>query len=263
MKKYLQKSLAVFSAVAICLGLCGCNKLDDLKDRQAFMVTENGKVAKIVYHEKDYKPLENATDLFVIPKRSINITEQDMPVLLSPFLFKTYSTVTEDEKIIISDDSTYYCREDYYDELQQKINNHTLNRFAFQYSFFDEKESDWMNKTHILSAEESAYLLQKVKNIEAENQPDIAALFLNNGAENAEGNVLLHLSSEDGLFQNDDFSINLYYINQNYYICKETNDESGTYHNYVSVVEPQNKALIQAIFEKYNALSVERYPTVE
>lgn len=133
----MKRIISVISVLAMCLSLCSCKALDEMRANHA-IYNENGNIECNGY---EYYPVQgydlysyaNATDI-------IHLTDADVPVLLSAFLSDT-AYINEDRTIIeayISNNynDSYYCRSDLYDELMQQLNGEVAYE-KYYYEYFN------------------------------------------------------------------------------------------------------------------------------
>lgn len=117
MKKYL-KILSLISLLIIISTLfSSCNGLDEMRKTQAFW--NNTEKTEIIYNNEIYKKIDLGTVELLSDYRDtvqINITEKDVPVLLSEF-FGTYAAVRQKGKFIVVSSEEYYCLAEDYDEI--------------------------------------------------------------------------------------------------------------------------------------------------
>lgn len=127
MKKYIKLISAVLLTAFICVGLCSCKQLDELRDNRAIY----GKTEDTLYFRKaEYKLLPQCDDLYIEDENIGYVTEKDVPVLLCDIVGK--SVWFDDEALFITAERYPYgpkvwCRADIYDEMVQKIENYELD----------------------------------------------------------------------------------------------------------------------------------------
>jgi len=152
--KKTKRLLCLALVIALCLSLCGCRQLDDMKSRHATWM-ENGN---ILWNDNVYVPLytdstvgdyEYVEELNWENSEVIHVTKQDVPVLLSKRLGTNGYTgagglllevnsyvvsvpeVTEYEYVNI-----FYCRKDMYDwALNALQNGYEIQEYG--YYFYD------------------------------------------------------------------------------------------------------------------------------
>ena len=131
MKKYVKLISAVLLTVFICVGLCSCKQLDEMRDNRAIY----GKTEETLYFRKaEYKLLPQCDDLYIEDENLGYVTEKDVPILLSDMIGK--SVFFDDEALFITAErypygSKVWCRADIYDETVQKIENYELDSFCY------------------------------------------------------------------------------------------------------------------------------------
>lgn len=128
----MKKITSMFLCLLICLSLCSCRELDELRDSQAFF-NENG----IIYKDNLYKIVNISDNLnyTYANQKDINVTDPDVPVLASALIAFNYS-MNEDETII-GGYSEWYVREDKYPLYEDGIKN-GINYTDFGFEYFDE-----------------------------------------------------------------------------------------------------------------------------
>ena len=112
-------------AVLMCLSLCGCQELEDMRSAHAFL-QEDGT---ILWNGKTYRQLENVPQGFqFFGDRHVRVTLPDVPVLLSEIYGENFSA--DKDGVILHSWSYgvaegFFCREDRYKEvaayLQQEV----------------------------------------------------------------------------------------------------------------------------------------------
>ncbi len=117
MKAYIKRVSALALAVVLCLALCSCNAIKEMRASQAFY-GENGE---IILGGQVYKSL-NTQELPAGLETRINdvgyITESDVPVLLAS-TFGEWASYNHNKTVIEA--GIYYAREDVYDYVAQLI----------------------------------------------------------------------------------------------------------------------------------------------
>ena len=167
--KKMKRVVALALAVALCLSLCGCRELDEMKARHATWM-ENGN---ILWNDHAYVPLyttegsvtyEHADDLNWDDREVIHVTQPDVPVLLSGTLgtngytgagglllkVNTYippAVSLHDTMGTYS--NTVYCRADMYnwtvDALQNGYDIQEYGYYFYSYETGEEKRGSLSN----------------------------------------------------------------------------------------------------------------------
>ena len=187
--KTTYKILAIIALISImCLCLCGCDELDQMKSEQATW-TDKDNYESITYNGDTYKmiPSSLTKDLDATPSlitdTSVYITNPDVPVLLSHtqgIAFKTnadksiiYGTIDPTDGPIsyyvdcIVDYSvedinawfTIYCRSDLYDEVIASLKEGlTYTDYGFSYYRYDEETEEYSEGFQKLTKEQKAVI---------------------------------------------------------------------------------------------------------
>ncbi len=153
--KKVKKLILLCFCITLCVLLCSCNKIDELRKTQAFVDGED----TISFNGESYKLLP-ACDDFNLTSREytdIYITEKDVPLLLMSQLGKG-GYITDDGMYITSHFATNYARTDVYKSVADRIESGDyFDGYAFEYDayYFDEetKEDEWEHRYKMLSAE--------------------------------------------------------------------------------------------------------------
>lgn len=145
MKKMLKKSLALLVLLSLSLTFSSCSVLDDLKEKHA--VFTNEEQTEIEYKGNLYHPLEDVPiDISVLVKYDwLNLTEKDVPVLLSSF-YREHVDITHDESLIIvldRENGDVYCKDDVRERISETIKT---DKFDNTYALFE----DYYNLKDIL-----------------------------------------------------------------------------------------------------------------
>ena len=138
MKKFIKLILALVLVFALCFSLSGCNVLSEPKEAHAIRIDEE----TIEYDGEEYKLLPN-NEYFCPPfieSVSLNITESDVPVLLSE-QFGDRGELNDDKTIIeYFDTSSFYCRKDKYQKVKKEVEAEFIKSgYCYSYTVFDEE----------------------------------------------------------------------------------------------------------------------------
>lgn len=191
--KKARRILCLMAALVLCISLCGCVDLDELRAMRATM-TEEGNVK--LADGTEYKLLPECEELS--PKfeeyLSVYITQEDLPLLL---------TTTSENYLDKSDDGLflqtyfeedgyykyiYYCRTDIYDSVVDRIENGFTPDYCF-YWYYTDTQMTYTLTQQQWDAVEQVYTTQEPKEL-----PAAAAMEWEHCAS-------LILCSADGLFQ--------------------------------------------------------------
>jgi len=183
------KRIKIISAVlliaVVCLSLCSCAQLDDLRDRQGFF-NQDG----IIYKDKLYKSVDFAENLNFdyLHQTDIKVTDSDVPVLASVIIGFDYS-INDDETVISGGyDSEWYVREDMYSVYEQGIKNGVeYTEIGFEYFDFDLGE-----QVEYTLNEQECELLESILKTEPINEEF-----------EVYEELYLYTQSADGLFRRD------------------------------------------------------------
>ncbi len=140
MKKSLKRAFSVVLVLCICLLLCSCKELDEMRENRAEFTDQT--YSQILFNDSIYKLVENWPDQANIYYHSSTmVCEKDVPLLLSEF-FGKMALYDNEKKILCIEYEKFYCREDLYDSIVNgSLNN--LNTVCF--SVYDEEDSNQKN----------------------------------------------------------------------------------------------------------------------
>ncbi|MBQ4129043.1 MAG: hypothetical protein IJD68_04650 [Ruminococcus sp.] len=254
MKKKTKLLVLLLALVMMCLCLSGCDELDDLKNQQAYW-TDAGSPESITYKGEVYKRVHykgNKPDVLYNSNYNIenyiNVTEKDVPVLLSNYSGDTleissngnflsgylYSRFkTEYENIYESGFDTLYCKEDIHKEISKAVEE-GIEYPLFGYSIYayDYEADEEKFEYHYLTKEESDIINEILDTVEPTTD---------DGYRLADYSVVASLDtvSEDKNFGvSYAYEINFDYLDT-YYIS--SSDEYGLDYLYYKVPKKYNK----------------------
>ena len=149
MKKW-KRWIAIVLVSLLCLSLCGCQRLEDMRAVHAVW-QEDGNILwdGNVYHKLEVDTsLENFDFTYAYDYRCIYVTEADVPVLLSNW-FGDLVDVRANGMVLeyynyrlLEEEYQFYCREDVYDEVVRDLTMGVqLNTYFYPYYDFDSDES--------------------------------------------------------------------------------------------------------------------------
>lgn len=152
--KKVKRFVALFTAlVLVCLSATGCNAIDEMRENQAFY-TETGTV---MLRGNEYLPLpENEYfSPFDSEDSLIQITEADLPVLLSVFAGES-ATLYNDGIILTTDyGDTHYCRADKHDQYSTLLSEPFVpTSYCYTYSVLDTDTFDYIEYNYKLTDEQ-------------------------------------------------------------------------------------------------------------
>ncbi len=120
-------------AVALCLSLCSCAALDELKaSRAEWHGTENGEKV-IVFQNSVYRSTSSlliGRELHTLFSSTAYLAEPDVPALLLP-TFGTTCACSSDASVM-NYCGTYYVREDRYEDLRALLNDNAPHRYCVE-----------------------------------------------------------------------------------------------------------------------------------
>ena len=138
--KTSKRWIALFVALMLCLSLCGCQELDDMRATHAFW-QEDGS---ILWNGNVYRQLGGdgtSYDLdFVYGNVIINVTTKDVPVLLSGMFGESFDVSADGTLLEAYNWQTgyiMYCREDVYAETEEYLKN-GFELATYYYTYLDE-----------------------------------------------------------------------------------------------------------------------------
>ncbi len=231
MKNFKKITTAVL-LVVICLSLCSCRALDDLRDRHAFY-DENG----IIYKNVLYIKVDEAYDLNFFYKKDVFVTDTDVPVLLSG-MFGYRCQFNTDETILCGYDvktssGVYYIREDKYPAYMSSIKN-GINYTELGFGYYD------------------YYIGQKVDYILSYSEKQLVLAALATEPYNEEyvvdDQIDLFIQSDNGLFKKD-LQYSIIKSAGCYYIAEY--DENGSCIK-THCVDYDAKGIFETFFDFYN-----------
>lgn len=245
MKKW-KRWLVLALATVLCLSLCGCDELETMRSEHGVW-QEDGS---ILWNGAVYRKLENTLSMgefdFTYSYVTIYVTEPDVPVLLST-MFGEAMDVSADGTILehydyrlVEERTTWYCREDVYDEMVKKLENGvTLNTYCYYYWDFDRGK----NVPYYLT-EEQANTMHRIL---ATVDPVLSADF----DEPIEDELYLYVTDENRMFEQG--TDKWLCITQSRY-CIESFDE-------IYVVPMEYNAIFDEIWKAYDdRMHVRDYP---
>lgn len=200
--KKLTRIISLLSILAICLSLCGCQYLDDLRAVQGKVTApdtiqlQDGTEYKLLSQTcEEFNPTFTRSTTFHIAE------EEEVPLLLTSIVcasayrsedglfLKAYLDTTAEPEI--------YCRTDAYDSVMDRINNgFTLSVYRYQYFNYEIDNYEY----YTLTPEQAAAVDLVYSTQEPEKLPEAAKL-------DYTSIVDLYLYSDDYLFMKDTVDI--------------------------------------------------------
>lgn len=236
MEKTLKISALALVIAMLCLSFCGCTALDERKETHAVWtekgskdsITYNGEVYKLLENEDGHNPLYNHDEWY-----ALYVTEPNVPRLFS-HRFGIDLDITSDENYIFGylydeykvgfnpydelysfetySDSAYgrevfYCKEDIYDEVNEKINAE-INYTGYGYEYWDYNNSDNPRNYYYLSDNDVKLIDKILEETEPTTNCDIPYTYM--------CECILDEVSEDESFAKSSYE--LFYDYEYYYI---------------------------------------------
>lgn len=138
--KKAKRLAVVLLTVLMCLSLCGCQNLEDMRAAHAFW-QEDGS---ILWDGNVYQPLTTASEKMgiILGEDVVWVTEEDVPVLLSE-VFGEFCRASRSGAILITyghNGETLYCREDMYDFMTEHLENPELTTYYYTYWDYESSE---------------------------------------------------------------------------------------------------------------------------
>ena len=182
--KIINKTLLVIALIStMCLCLCGCDEIDEMKAQQATWTTENNHNS-ITFNGDEYKliPSNLTYNLKASPSNlnlnPVYVTEPDVPVLLSHDKCKALETNT-DKTLIFGKDNDFnrtfmlYCRSDIYTEVLERLENGiNYDGYGFSYSERNDDDGSLKEKFYTLDSAQND-VINKIENTCKKNHFDM------------------------------------------------------------------------------------------
>lgn len=157
MKKW-KRWLVLALATVLCLSLCGCDDLEVMRAEHGVW-QEDGS---ILWNGAVYRKLENVANIDVLEISydyiSIRVTEPDVPVLLCSWFGDSLDVCAGGTLLehydyrLLEGRTTWYCREDVYDETAAVLEN-GVELTTYFYQYYDRITGDFKN--YYLTTEQS------------------------------------------------------------------------------------------------------------
>jgi len=130
MKKFIRTAALILALLMLALPLVGCDKIDEMRANQGFW-NDDGSIS---FNGETYKLLSSSVYLFTDLYRELEITNKNVPVLLSKEYGQRFHISYDG--VFISPGLSYYCREDRYDYVEKCITEGVqLDHLGFYYTF--------------------------------------------------------------------------------------------------------------------------------
>lgn len=165
MKNIWKRALTLTLCLLLIGVLSGCDALDEMRENQAFVRSD----AEILWKGSIYKLLPS-NDYFYPPisgRHSVCLTEEDVPVLLSDTITKSYLGVSDDEALLRDYASQItYCRQDKYDTYAARLQQpFAAEELCFQYGHYDYEKDAYVEGFHTLTEKQAAAIDQVLKEV--------------------------------------------------------------------------------------------------
>ncbi len=166
MKRTAKILAAIGLIIILCVSMTGCMKIDKMRERQGY-VDEKGNIVVngetfIALPYCEYLAPEFGgyySSVFQSSDYIVNITDKDVPVLLSGFT-GDICHISKDEMYLVKevmDDyfgyygEQYYCHEDIYDKIYSAIEaGYSPDGYKYDYTDWSDEEKNW-DKEYILT----------------------------------------------------------------------------------------------------------------
>ncbi len=225
MKKFIKLACLALTLILLCLTFCSCNKLDEMKDSQAFYKGED-----IVFRGEIYKKLPQlyeGTFIHSYDTQLGQLTKDDVPVLLSGMFG---NTIFYSPNGIIhtnlyhgpNSSEIYYCREDIYVYLSEAIKKNELNyMFVSYYDYNSEKTKFQMLDEYLTAIFKNTIVTEPLCNYED---------YYNDNSQTYHTEIYINVSDEKMLLHGQDFEL-IYDLSSKKYNLID-------HHNYVVLSVP-------------------------
>ena len=210
----LTRSLSLLMVFALCLSLCGCNALDELRRSRATRPQEG--VIRLA-DGTEYKLLPECEALCPTwddMMYSYYIVEEDLPLLLTQYGDGVSSSKDGLFLEVYGEDIQYYCRTDAYDSIVARIDQ-GFTPDVYGYTYFDPEAGDYGDYVLCeLTPAQAEAVEQVYATVQPEKLPVGARL-------DYEEKVDLYLYSADRLFRQD--TVDICVVEGEYFLL--TNDQ--------------------------------------
>lgn len=208
--------LILLTLFALCLSLCGCNALDNLRQSRASL-TEDGAIR--FQDGTEYKLLPECEEFYpdFEDSETVHVAEEDVPLLLLSILGSSAEKSKDGRfvKAYLRNASGIYCRSDLYEELSKRIEQ-GFTPEVYCYSYYDPQAGDYGGyRLYELTSGQIRAVNQVYTTQEPEKLPAVARLDYNYRAD-------LYMYTADHLFRKDMMDVCV--MNGEYFLV--TNDNS-------------------------------------
>ena len=250
MKRYT-RWVALAAVVAVCLSLCGCARLDEMKEKHAVWL----KGGSILWNGVEYKPLQTNFDVDVNWRRfndSVTVTTADVPVLLSEEYGRTLDADVESGFIYgyapPLGNNYLFCRADMYDEVSEKVGE-GFKSAGYCYNYYTYEAFDTQNG---FDTEEKTYYLTAEQEYAISYVVDTAMYYFEYDDFKSGYEVMLYSHYELDLYRN--FEMRLAYSGGGYYVVMD-----GIVYLVKAEYEPIMREILQPGYSAYYQQQKEWY----
>lgn len=217
MKKNAKRIFALLLVLMQLVLLCGCNALDEMRQNQAFLnedgdILWNGGIYKVLPASEYFAP---ECDYNTI----VNVTEKDVPVLLSSMFSKSRYYPSDDGRFLEAHDyieKGYYCEASIYDAISARIQKPFVPEIVcYSYDVYQEDAYDYETKYYTLTQEQVDAIKLVVKNTVPTTMQD--GMYLD-----SQWQLRLEECSKDMLFRRSTMEIS--YAGSTYYLHLNTDN---------------------------------------
>ncbi len=189
MKTIVKRGICLLLVLLLCVGMSGCKELDRARAHHAIR-QEDGS---LLLDGKIYLPLPYCPE-FTPPMgydaEVVTLTETDVPVLLKDYFYETMLLISEDKRII-GEQGTYYCLEEDYEQLSQRIEEgFTLIDMRYTYYAYDAQTDKYFPVNYVLTEVQKNTVRHVLTSVEPRVVDGI----------NCDFSIELYSTSEDGWF---------------------------------------------------------------
>lgn len=166
MKRTAKILAAIGLIIILCVSMTGCMKIDKMRERHGYIdekgnIVVNGEVfIALPYCEYLAPEIEGYYgSVFQSSDYIVNITDKDVPVLLSGFTGEKCH-ISKDEMYLVREvfdeyhgyyGEQYYCHEDIYDKIYSAIEaGYSPDGYKYDYTDWSDEDNNW-DKEYILT----------------------------------------------------------------------------------------------------------------
>ncbi len=156
MKKLIKRGAALILFAVLCLSLCSCIDIKEMKASQAFYA--NNQQTEIIFGGKKYVQAQQWPEELIVDLPNYGrVTKEDVPVLLSDFTGDLME-YNEDKTIISCNGNNYFLEEKYY-ELSETVTN-----LEFDYYYIDSYDYNTHEYVKQTLSDETAAVMEDILN---------------------------------------------------------------------------------------------------